>query len=682
MQLNRTKDEMTIMNRREMMAGAVALLGSTHMAHATTLLSEEAEGSASASMTLPEKPKHLLSSIFTSELLATSLLAAADWHPYPRAEERAAWQQLPQEMAEAILARAEKAAGAPWESFPATVFLEFKRDGNRSHFERYYFARRTRLTDLALGECVECKGRFLDELVNGIWLVCEETFWGLPAHLGLQQRHRSSGLPDAEEPIVDLFAAETGATMAWIHYLLGPELDRANPMITRRIAFEVKRRILDPAFERDDFAWMFREYEGQKHHLGNWTTWIDWNWMAANLLLEPDAGRRQAALLKICRSLDQYMEDYSEDGCCEEGANYWNVSPGCYFECCMLLQSAVRGARDPLTDPFVRKMLAYIMDVHISGSWFVNYGDAPSTIQVFGQCLYRIGSAIENPTLQAYGALNVAASAVRDGVLTEGQGRIARAVPDLLVSAKTLAADKRDALVRDSWYPALGMMTARIQEGSAKGFYLAMQAAPNQRSHGHNDSGSIIVFCDGNLVIVDLGPETYSGPRYRFSVESAYHNLPTIGGVMQSNKNARYRATELRYSTSDARARIAMNLATAYPEEAGIHAWTRTLTLDRAADRLHLTDEFQLRQKVPVQLSFMTPCIPTQGPAGKIFFPQPNAQARVAALQYDPALLAPIIERIDLTDDWLVARWGKAIHRVLLTSVAPTDRGMWNIAFV
>ena len=37
------------------------------------------------------------------------------------------------------------------------------------------------------------------------------------------------------------------------------------------------------------------------------------------------------------------------------------------------------------------------------------------------------------------------------------------------------------------------------------------------------------------------------------------------------------------------------------------------------------------------------------------------------------------IEKIDLTDDWLVSRWGKTIYRVLLTSVVPTDGGKWAI---
>ncbi len=664
-----------------MIAGAAALLTSARLPLAMAAQQSEPASSNPVDVILPEKPTDLFSSTFTAELLSRSLLSAAEWHPYPRAAEREAWLQIPKDYADAIVARAEKAKSSEWEVIPATVFLEYKRTGNRSHFEGYYFARRNHLTDLVLGECVESTGRFLDEIVNGVWLVCEETFWGLPAHLFLQRTHPSSGLPDAEEPVVDLFAADTGATMSWIHYLLSAQFDQLNQMITRRIRFEVKRRILDPAFEREDFVWMFREFEGQRHHLGNWTPWIDSNWLTATLLLEPDPDRRKATIVKICRSVDQYIQDYSDDAACAEGPGYWNVSPGSTFDCSTLLSSATGEAGNPLTNPFVRKMLRYIADVHISGPWYVDYGDAPPKMDECGQFLYRIGSAANDETLQEFGAFNVSAAAVRDGVLSEGQGHLGRAFPDLLASAKAVVADKKDALVRDSWYPDLGLMTARIKEGAIDGFYLAMQAAPNQRAHGHNDSGSFIVFHEGNPVFVDIGPEAYTAPRYKFSVQSAYHNLPTIGGVMQSGKSPRYRASDLRYSADDSRSYVSMNLATAYPDEAGIIHWTRTLTLDRVENRIHLNEDFQLQKKVPVQLSFMTPRVPTVGPKGKIVFTAAGTQARDVTLTYDATLVTPTVEKMDFTDDWLVQRWGKTFYRVLLTSAAPADSGKWAIEF-
>lgn len=672
---------MKAINRREMIAGAAALLGSTHLPLPAAAQQGTVSGYRPIAIKLPEKPKNLCCSIFTPDLLSKHLIAASDWHPYPKATEREAWQQVPREVADAIVARAEKIKGTAWESFPATVFLDYKRNGNRSHFERYYLTRRVRFNDLILAECVEAKGRFIDDLINGIWLICEETFWGLPAHLGLQKKHPGSGLPDVEEPVVDLFAAETGAAMSWIHYLLGPQLDQANAMITPRIRFEVKRRILDPALARNDFFWMFREYNGQRHHLGNWTSWIDSNWLTANLLLEPDPERREAAVLKICRSLDDYLEDYSVDACCQEGPGYWNVSPGSYFDCCTLLTSATGGAGNPLTDPFVRKMFRYIADVHISGPWFVDYGDAPPKMEQCGEFLHRIGTAIDDKVLQRYGAFNASSAAAQGGDFGDGQGHVGRQFPNVLAYGKAIAAEKQDALVRDSWYPDLGLMTARVKEGTAEGFYLAMQAAPNQRGHGHNDSGSFIVFHDGNPIIVDIGPEAYTAPRFKFSVQSAYHNLPTVGGVMQSNKSPKYRASDLRYSTDESHASVAMNLGSAYPDEAGITRWARTLTLDRLANRIHLKEEFDLQRKMPVQLSLMTPCIPKDDTKGNVIFTPIDSPAHSVTLSYDTKVVTPAIEKIDLTDDWLVSRWGQTIYRVSLNSVTPVDAGKWEIRF-
>jgi hypothetical protein len=103
--------------------------------------------------------------------------------------------------------------------------------------------------------------------------------------------------------------------------------------------------------------------------------------------------------------------------------------------------------------------------------------------------------------------------------------------------------------------------------------------------------------------------------------------------------------------------------------------------LDRGTDRIRLKEDFQLQKKVPVQLSFMTPCVPTQGPKGKIALAAFEKRAPDVTLSYDAALLVLNIEKMDVTDEWLVQRWGNTLYRVLLTSVAPTDNGKWLIEF-
>ena len=132
--------------------------------------------------------------------------------------------------------------GKPYEPLAATLFLEYARNGNRSRWEAVQFGRRTHLRTTVLAECMEGKGRFLDDIADGIWAICEESFWGVPAHMGAQKR--GVGLPDVQEPIIELFSAETGALLAWTDYLFGKQLDKVHPLIRERLESEIDRRLL------------------------------------------------------------------------------------------------------------------------------------------------------------------------------------------------------------------------------------------------------------------------------------------------------------------------------------------------------------------------------------------------------------------------------------------------------
>jgi hypothetical protein len=286
------------MNRRDALTrglGALALLAGPRPDAAAG--QEAVQGSAALG---PRVPKRYLRTVVDEALLRRHLLPAEAWHPYPQAGDRAAWARVPADVAASLVARADAWLGTEWPQLPASLFLEFAENGNRTRYEQRYFERRSRLAGLVLAECVQGQGRYLHAIADGVWHVCEETFWGLPAHSGMQKS--GVGLPDAQEPVIDLFAAETGVTLAYVHYLVGAQLRNLSPLLPVRIAAEVKRRILDPGWQRDDFKWMglTAGHDGRREPLNNWTSWISSSWLEANLLLEPDPERRIAATLKIC----------------------------------------------------------------------------------------------------------------------------------------------------------------------------------------------------------------------------------------------------------------------------------------------------------------------------------------------------------------------------------------------
>ena len=523
---------------------------------------------------LSGSPKELLSSTFTREVLSRSLISLPAWNPYPRIDDRDVWKRIPPHIGGALVRRAEAGLGGEWVPLPASLFLQFQRNGNRTNFEDLYFERRQILTDLVLGECIEGKGRFLDEIVNGVWFTCEETSWSVPAHLKPQKV--GLGLPDCTDPIVDLFAAETVSAVALVHYVLRSRLDHVSPLIARLIELEAKRRILDPAFVRDDFSWMWGGSDG-KGHLNNWNPWINSNWLTANLLLEQDPARRIAATLRICKSPDQFLSEYASDGACDEGPSFWGVTAPPYLVCCNLLTSAAGGAASVLGKPFIRKMMHYILDVHVADHYYFDYGDAHADRGGHPpETAYRMGIATGDKALVEFGAFYASVDEIRNGKNSALEGRLGRANPDILSAEKTRGAEKVDALARDSWYQALCLMTAREKAGSTDGFYLAAMAAPNLRTHGHNDSGGFIVFHNGAPVFIDVGVEAYTSKSFGFdryniwTMQSAFHNLPTVDGVMQAATDPRYRAAFVNYTNDDSMAVLSLDLAPAYPDEAGL----------------------------------------------------------------------------------------------------------------
>jgi hypothetical protein len=137
-----------------------------------------------------------------------------------------------------------------------------------------FFGKRNNLFQLLLAESIEDKGRFMEAILNGIWSICEESYWGVPAHIG------HTGLPDVTNPVVDLFSAETASVLAIADYWVGKKLDKINPLIRKRIYHETNVRIFNPMLNNPErFGWM-----SKTKPVNNWNPWIMSNWIMSNLL--------------------------------------------------------------------------------------------------------------------------------------------------------------------------------------------------------------------------------------------------------------------------------------------------------------------------------------------------------------------------------------------------------------
>lgn len=279
--------------------------------------------------------------------LVSSLISQDQFKPFPQTP--AGWKEvLPDSVILEIIKKGEANLGKEFINIPATVMLEYVRNGNRSDYEKISFGNRNQLWSLVLAESVEGKGRFVDQIVNGIWAISEESFWGVSAHVGIQ--NAGVGLPDVEDPIVDLFAAETGALLAWTDYFVGDELDKVSKLIRPRISYEIKRRILVP-MTTAKYGWMGGG--NPNAILNNWAPWIASNYIAANLLIEKDEQKRTQGLNIAIKIIDHYMNGLGADGGCDEGPSYWTAAGACVFDALNLLYDATHGSVNIYKDPFI-----------------------------------------------------------------------------------------------------------------------------------------------------------------------------------------------------------------------------------------------------------------------------------------------------------------------------------------
>jgi hypothetical protein len=210
----------------------------------------------------------------------------------------------------------------------------------------------------------------------------------------------------------------------------------------------------------------------------------------------------------------------------------------------------------------------------------------------------------------------------------------------------------------------------------------------NAESHNHNDIGQVIVYLDGAPVLVDAGVERYTaktfGPeRYTiWTMQSAYHSLPTINGHLQS-PGKDFAAKEVAWAANDETARFSLDMAGAYPSEAAVHRYHRVVTLYRSR-RVAIHDTYALGDiQGDTTFHVLTACLPEiQAPGRVALNARPLADGRMSGeawLDYAPAAFTVIIEPIALDTSSLRGIWGDVLFRLVFKPLQAALHGEWSI---
>lgn len=589
--------------------------------------------------------------------LESVLVTNQEWVLYPNYTDRSGWDQFLGDYKDEYIKRGEKLLNYEWKVVKATDYIEYERSGNRRIMEDPFGSNNGAIASLLMAELAEGKGRFIDQLINGVYQSCEMTSWVLSAHLSAQHSKRS--LPDYKEHVIDLTAGDLGSLLSWTYYFLHSEFDKVNPVISERLRYELQERILDTYMNEDRFWWMAFNYKPGAL-VNNWNPWCNFNVLQCFLLLEKDKDKLAKAVHRTMVSVDKFINYTHSDGACEEGPSYWGHAAGKMYDYLQLLYDGTGGKISLFNEPMIKNMGEYIARSYVGNGWVVNFADASAKGGGDAPIIFRYGKAVGSDVMMQYAAYLNSLNKTK----APSSGR------DMFRTLQSLQYDKEMREVQPvyespayTWYPE----TEFCYMTNKSGFFFASKGGYNNESHNHNDAGTFSLYLNTTPVIIDAGVGTYtrqtfSDERYSiWTMQSNYHNLPMINGVPQSF-GSKYKATEVAFNPKNRS--FSANIATTYPEEAGVKKWIRSYTLNK--NELKIKDSFTLDEmKEPNRINFLTwgkVDIATDGVVNI------EVNGEKVSLQYDKNGFTPSLETITLDDPRLSNVWGKEIYRLSLTA--------------
>lgn len=622
-----------------------------------------------------QEQRNLLAGTFTAAQLKADLLSDTKWVDFPAYDNREAWDKLLPAYKAALISYGESALPYKWQLVPATAYLDYVRTGNRTSMQNIYNANVAHLKGLVLAELAEGKGRFTDQIINGVWAFCEMTTWSLSAHLSAQKK--GLGIPDINDPIIDLEVGNTGALLAWVHYFFHDAFDKVNPLIAARIRYEINRQVLTPYYQRDDFWWM--AFRNDKF-VNNWNVWVNYNVLNCILLIETDPEKRVAGVYKTMRSVDKFINYYKADGGCEEGPAYWESAGGMLYGYLALLFQGTGGKVNKFDHDLVKNIGRYIYRAYINDRYYINFADAAAQLSQPAGLIYTYGKAIGDDQMKGFGSFLAHQQHWDTRVPQE---TLQATVENLWLAGEIMDYPPAAPLLGDCWLSGTQILAARDKAGTANGFYFAAKGGHNNESHNHNDVGTFMLYYDGKPVFIDIGSEVYTrqtfGPeRYTiWTMRSVYHNLPFINGIEQ-HVGAQFAARNPVYKATPSTVSFSLDLAKAYPDSAGINTWYRAYLLKRGQS-FTITDEYNLvENNGKTAVHFMSSCRPHILQPGILRL---SGEGFELNMLYSASSAAPVIEDILIKDERLLQSWPPHVYRIIfpLTSQQLKGKMWWKI---
>lgn len=650
--------------------------------------------SATAASDNQEAPG-MLRAAYSQPGVAESFVAGKEWFPLPAYEDREAWAALLGNDAQHLIKQGEALLDFEWKVIPATAYLAFERTGDRRAMENPEGANRGALIKLTLAELAEGKGRFIDQLANGVWQASQQYSWVLSAHQGRQRSGRS--LPDPREHFIDLASGRYGSIVTIAYHFFHKEFDKLDPSISLAVEEAIKRNILDPFLDKNE--WRANWWLGladRSAMLNNWTPWCNSDVMLCFLLMEKDQDRLNRAIDQSVESMDLFLNYIQKDGACEEGPGYWGAAAGKLYDWLQMMYDASGGTFSLFDNDRIRRMGEFVSRAYIGDRYVVNFADASALQDVPNELIWNYGHAVGSSEMTNFalfcqadrknGRFKAPVYQTNDSYRAIENMRfnplIRQAIDSLNQQLESLPMKEvlrglRKDVPSATWYPETEMFFMRNDAE----WFLGAKGGYNNESHNHNDVGTCVVYVRNIPVLVDAGvgtytKQTFSKDRYTiWSMQCDWHNLPMINGIAQPF-GGQYRAKDARCDLS--RGMLSVDIAGAYPKTAACKSWVRTYRLTtKGSPSVSISDSFSLDKRLAPDIEHFLV-------KGEVILPGESFQGRTLTegevlilcdegltvkLTY-PKSLKISVDVKPLEDPKLTKVWGSGLRRINLESKA------------
>ena len=611
--------------------------------------------------------RNILRSRADEAALRTILIPDQKWVPFPAYSDRAGWDRVLGDWKDVLISRGEDALAYEWKVVTATEYLTHDRGGSQNEASRSINSNAFKIVDLFFAELASGEGRYIDQLMNGVFAMCEATTWVLSHHLSLQKSGHF--FPQSFDNAIDLVCGDIGSILAWVYYFFHEEFDKIEPEISRRLYEELDKRIMTPYLTETHFGWKGDKFNPEKDQLNNWTPWCSVNCLEVFALLEKDMDRFAKAAYMSMESVDKYLNNIEGDGCCDEGPSYWYQGPAKNFEYLLFLSWITGDKINAMDDPMIKRMGEYISSSVVGNGWVVNFSDAGARSGGNPLVIYNYGKGVGSQLMKRYAAY------LMDGKpLQPERGRyIIRLFYSILIKEELQKETPELIIEPYTWYPETQICYMREKDG----FFVASKGGHNAQSHNHNDIGTVSLYYKAIPFLIDAGVGTYitktfSPQRYEiWTMQANYHNIPMLNGIPEK-EGRQYESAQAGFDPKTMT--FSVDFAGTYPAEACVRSMLRKVSLK--SGKVTIKDSYSLSEsKKPADFNWLTWGDVDISAPGKVII---TVQGETLTLNYDGKRLKPIIETIVQDDPPLRRTWGDKIYRVTLREIKSSLKGSYT----